>query len=155
MMTKLMVVVMVIHTSTMVPQDFKEKLMLTWVPLETPLQEALMRERSNPPTRSLGMLTSMEVDLHSTGTVRKRPSTMISTANLPSEMGEGLCTPLLGTQGSAHVLSVISLPFTPIPSVSWHGLLLAYRCFVLIYLSREVVENFSSLDAPESFMSSS
>lgn len=75
-----------IHTSTTVPQDFKEKWILTWVPLDTPLQEVLMRERSRPPTRSFGMLTSIELDLHSTGTTRKVPRITVCTTKLSGSM---------------------------------------------------------------------
>lgn len=55
-------------TSTTVPHVLREKRMLTWVPLDTPRQEVLVRKSSRPPTRSLGMLTSMVFDLQNTGT---------------------------------------------------------------------------------------
>ena len=50
------------------PHVLREKRMLTWVPLDTPRQEVLVRKSSRPPTRSLGMLTSMVFDLQNTGT---------------------------------------------------------------------------------------
>lgn len=59
-------------TSTTVPHVLREKRMLTWVPFDTPRQEVLVRKSSKPPTRSLGMLTSMVLDLHNTGTTAER-----------------------------------------------------------------------------------
>lgn len=45
--------------------------MLTWVPLDTPRQEVLVKKSSRPSTSSRGTLTSMALDLHNTGTVCK------------------------------------------------------------------------------------
>lgn len=56
-------------TLTTVPHVLREKKMLTWVPLDTPRQEVLVRKSSKPPTSSLGTFTSMAFDLHTTGTV--------------------------------------------------------------------------------------
>lgn len=83
-----------IHTSTTVPQDFREKWMLTWVPLDTPLHEVLMRERSRPPTRSFGMFTSIELDLHSTGTAREG-----LRINLPVSWGRAIPVRIGGKKG--------------------------------------------------------
>lgn len=60
------------------------------MPLDTPLHEVLMRERSRPPTRSFGMLTSIELDLHSTGTAREVPRIRVCTTNLPVSWGRAI-----------------------------------------------------------------
>lgn len=74
-----------ILTSTTVPQVFREKTILTWVPLDTPRQEVLVRKSSRPPTRPLGIFTSMVLDLHDTGTVAEE--VMVRTRN--QVLGEG------------------------------------------------------------------
>ena len=61
--------------------------MLTWVPLDTPRQEVLVRKSSRPPTRSLGMLTSMVFDLQNTGTVGTEDTVRTGKAGLGR--GEG------------------------------------------------------------------
>lgn len=61
--------------------------MLTWVPLDTPRQEVLVRKSSRPPTRSLGMLTSMVFDLHNTGTAAER-GVLLELGNLNWEKGK-------------------------------------------------------------------
>ena len=63
----------------------REKRMFTWVPLDTPRQEVLVRKSSRPPTRSLGMLTSMVFDLQNTGTV----GTGDAVRTRKAELGEG------------------------------------------------------------------
>lgn len=72
-------------TSTTVPQVLREKMMLTWVPLDTPRQEVLVRKSSRPPTRSLGMLTSMVFDLQNTGTA----GTGAAVRSRKAELGKG------------------------------------------------------------------
>jgi hypothetical protein len=54
--------------------------------LDTPRQEVLVRKSSRPPTSSLGTLTSMVLDLHNTGTVRKRAP--VRKGNLHWEEGK-------------------------------------------------------------------
>lgn len=55
-------------TFTTVPQVLRLKLRLMCVPLETPRQEEFDRKSSNPPTRSLGTDTVIELGSHWTGT---------------------------------------------------------------------------------------
>lgn len=57
-----------LHTFMTVPQVFRLKLILTWVPLDVPLQEELVSDSSRPPTSSFGTETSMLLGLHITGT---------------------------------------------------------------------------------------
>lgn len=71
--------------------------MLTWVPLDTPLHEVLIRERSRPPTRSFGMFTSIELDLHSTGTAREGPR-----MNLPVSWGRAIPVRIGGGKRENH-----------------------------------------------------
>lgn len=65
---RLLVVVVFLLTLTTVPQVFRLKWRLTWVPLETPRHEEFDKKSSRPPTRSLGTDTSIELGSHCTGT---------------------------------------------------------------------------------------
>lgn len=64
----LILVVMLLLTLTTVPQVFRLKWRLMWVPLETPRHEEFDKKSSRPPTRSLGTDTSMELGSQCTGT---------------------------------------------------------------------------------------
>lgn len=75
-------------TWTTVPQVFRLKWRLMWVPLEMPRQEVLDRKSSSPPTRSLGTETSMELGSHCTGTAHKTNVKLKST-NLDRKRAKG------------------------------------------------------------------
>lgn len=64
---------------------------MTWVPLDTPRQEVLVRKSSRPPTRPLGIFTSMVLDLHDTGTVAEEA--MVRTKNQVEEGKRNLEVP--------------------------------------------------------------
>lgn len=73
------------------------------MPLEMPLQEVLDRKSSSPPTRSLGIETSMELGSHCTGTAHK--TNIVKSTNPDRKRHK------VGKIGSAHLdRSVCHLP---------------------------------------------
>lgn len=77
-----------------------------WVPLEMPTQEVLDRKSSSPPTRSLGIETSMELGSHFTGTAHKT-NVKVKSTNPDRKRNK------VGEIGSAHLdRSVRHLPMS-------------------------------------------